>query len=404
MDFNEKSGARNRFYVDFTKFSLHSKHIHQNVQNQPCKPETGLDKAKPGPYSVTIAARLHARGGHSLAHITISEIARESGVSKSTVSRVLNGKPDVLPETKQRVLEVVEKYNFQPSVYAVSMSQKRCNCIGVVIPHDIDYIFKNQYYSEIQRTMLKAAQARGYYVLLLCCRDMKEAINAVKQRRVDGLIVVSPLPEHKQAMHTFIESSIPFVTVGKCQFLSDAYQVCTDNYHGAILAMDHLFSLGHRRIAYINGPHFLPSSGERYRAYLDAMRAEGAPLAEGLVQEGGNSIESGFSATEAILATNPDVTAFFVASDYMAIGVEAAIRESGRRVPQDISIVGFDNIPIAAQLSPALTTIDQHIEEKGRTCVELLLDLLEDPDTPRARSIDIAPTLCIRESTSEARS
>ncbi|WNX83274.1 LacI family DNA-binding transcriptional regulator [Agathobaculum sp. NTUH-O15-33] len=339
-----------------------------------------------------------------MANITISEIAREAGVSKSTVSRVLNSKPDVLPETKQRVMEIVEKYGFQPSVYAISMSQKRCNCIGVVIPHDIDYIFKNQYYSEIQRTMLKAAQKRGYYVLLLCCKDMKEAINAVKQRRVDGLIMVSPLPEHKSAMTTFLESNIPFVTVGKCQFLSNAYQVCTDNYKGAMLAMEHLLGLGHRRIAYINGPHFLPSSGERCRAYLDAMRAENLPVTEGMIREGGNSIESGYAATKEILSDHPDITALFVASDYMAIGVESAVRDSGMRVPDDISIVSFDNIPIAAQISPALTTVDQHIEEKGQLCVDLLLDLLEEPNTQRAHSIDIAPTLCVRESTSKVRS
>lgn len=339
-----------------------------------------------------------------MSNITISGIAREAGVSKSTVSRVLNNKPDVLPETKRRVMEVVEKYDFQPSAYAISMSQKRCNCIGVVIPHDIDYIFKNQYYSEIQRTMLKEAQERGYYVLLLCCRDMKEAVNAVKQRRVDGLILISPMPEHKAAMNTFIESNIPFVTVGKCQFVSGAYQVCTDNYRGAKLAMDHLLKLGHKRIAYINGPHFLPSSGERYRAYMDAMRDAGNMVSAGMVQEGGNSIESGYAATVETLAEHPDVTAFFVASDYMAIGVENAVRDSGRTVPQDVSIVSFDNIPMSEQISPALTTVDQHIEQKGRLCVDLLLDLLEDPETPHERSIDIDPTLRIRESTAKVRS
>lgn len=338
-----------------------------------------------------------------MSNITILEIAQEAGVSKSTVSRVLNGKPDVLPETKRRVMRVVEKYNYQPSAYAVSLSQKRSHCIGVVIPHDIDYIFKNQYYSEIQRSMLKAAQARGYYVLLLCCQDMKEAVNAVKQRRVDGLILVSPLPAHKTAIHVFIDSSIPFVTVGKCRFVSGAYQVCTDNYRGAMLAMDHLIGLGHRRIAYINGPHFLPSSGERYRAYQDAMRADGIPVTTGMVREGGNSIESGYAATRDVLAEHPDITAFFVASDYMAIGVENAVRDAGLKVPDDVSIVSFDNIPISEQISPALTTVDQHIEIKGRVCVDLLVDLLEKPDRPRERSVDIDPTLLIRESTTVPR-
>lgn len=337
-------------------------------------------------------------------HITISEIAHEAGVSKSTVSRVLNGKPDVLPKTKQRVMDIVQKYDYQPSAYAVSMSQKRCNCIGVVIPHDIDYIFKNQYYAELLRTMLKAAKKRGYYALLLCCRSMKEAVDAVKQRRVDGLIVVSPLLEHHAAMMTFQQRGIPCVTVGKCGFIEGAHQVCTDNYKGARLAMQHFADLGHRQIAFINGPGFLPSSTERGRAYHDAMHEMGVCPAPEMVQEGENSDLSGFAAAKRILQAAPDTTAIFVASDHMAIGVENAIRDSGRKVPDDISVIGFDNIPIAGQVSPALTTIDQHIEEKGALCVKILLDLLEDKTPLPAYETDIVPTLCIRESTRELRS
>lgn len=343
-------------------------------------------------------------GGKTLANITISEIAREAGVSKSTVSRVLNKKPDVRPETMERVMAVVDKYNFQPSVYAISMSQKRSHCIGLVIPHDIDYIFKNQYYSEIFRSMLKAAQSRGYYVLLLCCEDMRGAVSAVKQRRVDGLIVVSPTLKHKTAMTVFQDSDIPFITVGKCRFMDDVFQVCTDNYLGAQMAMQHLIKLGHKRIGFINGPFFLPSSEERYRAYLDEMRRVNYPVYDVMVQEGGNSVESGYEATKEIIGRVECVTAIFVASDYMAIGVENAVRDSGRKVPDDISIVGFDNIPISEQISPALTTIDQHIEEKGDICVNLLLDLLEGKKISHQRSIDITPTLCVRDSTKEIRS
>ncbi len=337
-------------------------------------------------------------------NVTISEIARECGVSKSTVSRVLNGKPDVLPETKKRVLEVVEKYNFQPNAYAKGMLGKRSDCIGVVIPHDIDYIFKNQYYAETLRVILKTTRERGYYVLLICCHDMKEAVDAVMQKRVDGLILITPLPEHKPAMMTFLNCKIPFAAIGRCQFLPEAYQVCTDNYQGAMLAMEHLFSLGHRKIAYIGGPNFLPSSGERSRAYLDAMRANGILVLNEMMQDGSNSIESGAVATKKILETCPDVTAFFVASDYMAIGVENAIRESGKSVPKDYSVIGFDNIPIAEQISPSLSTIDQQIEAKGEICANLLLDLIEKPEVEQKRSVEIASTLCVRDSTAVVRS
>lgn len=338
-----------------------------------------------------------------MGNITISEIAKEAGVSKSTVSRVLNHKPDVLPETKKRILEIVAKYHFQPSIHAVSMSQKRCNCIGLVIPHDIDYVFKNQYYSEIQRTILKAAQVRGYYVLLLCCRDMKEAVDAVMQRRVDGLIVLSPIPEHKQALETFETIGIPFVTIGKCQFVENAYQLCTDNYLGGMLAMQHLLKLGHQRIVFINGPKFLPSSKERLRAYRDAMQEAGLSVQEDMIAEGRNSIESGYAAATALMQCHPETTAFFVASDFMAIGVENALRELGKIVPKDVSVIGFDNIPLAGQLTPALTTIDQHIEEKGSLSVKMLVDLLKKKRKPKKTSVDIEPTLCIRNSTAKVK-
>lgn len=333
-----------------------------------------------------------------MGYITITEIAKEAGVSKSTVSRVLNNKPDVLPETKKRILDLVKKYDFEPSVYAVSMSQKRCNCIGIVVPHDIDYIFKNQYYTEIQRAILKAAQERGFYVLLLCCKEMKEAINAVKQRRVDGLIVLSPMPQHTRALTTFKECNIPFVTIGKCAFAGDVYQLCTDNYKGARIAVEYLLNLGHRHIAYINGPRFLPSSVERLRGYKDALAAAGILEGETVVLEEQNAIEDGYQGALKIMEEHPEVTAIFAASDSMAIGVENAARARGKRIPQDLSVVGFDNIPLSAQVTPALTTIDQHIEEKGRNSVNILLDMLTKKKKIQLKSVDIEPTLCVRES------
>ena len=339
--------------------------------------------------------------------MTISDIAQEAGVSKSTVSRVLNNKPDVMPETKQRVLEVVKKYHFQPTAYAISMSQKKSNCISIVIPHTIDHVFKNPYYSETLRTILDNVQKKGYYVLFSCSPDMSETINAVSQRRVDGVLVISPTSSHRRAIRFLYESGIPLVTCGKCRELGDdIVQICTDNYLGERLAIDYLKKLGHRQIAYINGPEFLPSSQERIRAYMDAMHEIGIHPIGGLVQNQIDeySIEAGYEATLRILEEVPDVTAISIASDYMVLGLEKALREKGRRVPDDISIVGFDNIPISEQYSPPLTTIDQHIAEKSKLCVNILIDQIQNGTLPETRSIDVLPTLCLRETTKEIRS
>ena len=341
-----------------------------------------------------------------MSKITILDIALEAGVSKSTVSRVLNNKPDVLPETKQRVLSVVNKYHFQPTAYAISMSQKRSNCISIVIPHPIDHVFKNPYYSETLRAALDNAQKKGYYVLFSCSPDMSETINAVSQRRVDGVLVISPIASHKDAMRFLQDSSVPLVTCGKCKELGeDIIQICTDNYQGELLAMQHLKRLGHRKIAYINGPDFLPSSQERIRAYMDSMHEIGIHPIGGLVQHSEEySIEAGYNATIRILDEVPDVSAISIASDYMALGLEKALREKCRRVPDDISVIGFDNIPISEQYSPPLTTIDQHIAEKGKLCIDILVDLIDKGIRPDNCSIDVAPTLCLRESTKEIRS
>lgn len=338
--------------------------------------------------------------------ITILDIAVEAGVSKSTVSRVLNNKPDVLPETKQRVLAVVDKYHFQPTAYAISMSQKKTNCISIVIPHPIDHVFKNPYYSEILRAALDSAQKKGYYVLFSCSPDMSETINAVSRRQVDGVLVISPTAQHKDAIRFLQNSSVPLVTCGKCKELGeDIIQICTDNYQGERLAIQHLKELGHRQIAYINGPEFLPSSQERIRAYMDSMHEIGIHPIGGLVQHSKEySIEAGYDATVRILNEVPEVTAISIASDYMVLGLEKALRERGRRVPEDVSVVGFDNIPISEQYSPPLTTVDQHIAEKGKLCIDVLMNLINRGEQPEERSIDVPPTLLLRGSTKEIRS
>ena len=333
--------------------------------------------------------------------VTISKIARESGVSKATVSRVLNNRPGVLPETRSRVMAVIEKYQFQPNIHACSISKHHCRCIGLVFTMDIDYIYRNPFYTEIQRVILKVAKAHGYEVLVICCEDLelREAVDAAMEKRVDGLIIVTPRQGQGASIQNMLDRGIPVVCLGRMREDVPCFQVCTNNYEGAVIAMRHLGDLGHRRVGYINGPHYLFSSGERYRAYWDCMSKWKSAITAGLVQEGNNSIESGYTAAKAIFDAVPDVTAFFVASDLMAIGVLNAIKDMGKTIPGDISVVGFDNVPISKQFTPALTTIDQHISKKAESGTELLLSLIEGKPVPEAHNIEVPPTLVVRGST-----
>jgi len=331
--------------------------------------------------------------------ITISEIAKEAGVSKATVSRVLNNRPGVLPETRYRIMAVVDKYQFQPSIHARSISQQSCHTIGVVFTLDIDYVYRNPFYTETQSEIMKAAKEHGYDVLMLCCEDLKEAVTAFMEKRVDGLIIISPQAGQTDAIKDMLERNIPLVCLGMVPGGAECFQVCTNNYEGGMMAMQYLGDLGHRRVGYINGPHYLSSSGERYRAYWDSMNKWKSPISAGLVQEGTTSIESGYTAANAIFAANPDVTAFFVAADLMAIGVINAIKDQGLSIPEDISVVGFDNIPIGKQFTPALTTIDQHIRKKALTGTELLIDIIEGRPVPEEHTIEVPSTLLVRGST-----
>lgn len=331
--------------------------------------------------------------------MTITEIAAEAGVSKSTVSRVLNNREDVLPGTRERVLRIIREHHFQPSVFARSMSQQRSRTIGIVVPHDVDYVFQNHYYAQIQRGILKELKKRGYYALALCGRDMREAFDAVHQNRADGLLIITPFHEHAKMIDELQESHIPLALVGRVPVSEQIYQVGIDNYAGARCAMRHLTELGHRKIAFINGPHFLPSSEERRCAYLDEMERLGCEVQPYMLYEGFNSIDSGYRLTNRILREFPQATAVFAASDTMAMGVYNALHDRGLKIPQDISVVGFDNIQMSEQITPRLTTVDQQIVEKGRIGANLLMDIIEGRGTPEEHIIRVETKLVVREST-----
>ena len=329
-------------------------------------------------------------------NITISEIADLAGVSKTTVSRVLNDKPDVNPETRERILEIIAEHDYQPNVFAKAISLQKSNNIGLLIPHTPDYIFTNQYYVEVLRGVSTAVDNVGYS-LLICYAHERNFIDIYKQQKVDGFILLSPGAFHYDIIEALNSVNAPFVSTSQISSSDDLPYVDIDNCYGGKLAVEHLIDLGHERISFVGKPTMF-SSQERLEGYKATLAAKGLPYDERLVHIAEtSSIESGYKATAEVLKGSLSPTAFFLANDVMAIGSIKAIFDAGLRVPQDISVVGFDDILLASYTAPPLTTIWQPAFQKGVEASNMLMGYLEVGEAPPSMTLDIE--LMVRELT-----
>lgn len=306
--------------------------------------------------------------------ITIDEIARLAGVSKTTVSRVLNNKPDVKPETRELILNFISKYGYQPNAFAQAISLQKSQTVGLIIPYNADYIFSNPFYSEVIRGVSTETTRRGYH-LLLCYTHEENYVDIYKQRRVEGFIIISPGSIHKEIIRKLSQIEAPFVTTSQISGEDGLNYVDIDNFYGASLAIEHLISLGHQKIGFICGQEYLTSSQDRMSGYVSALTKNNLPFQDSLVKRGDGSIESGYQKMFELI--DQDVTAVFVSCDIMAMGAVKAIKEKNLKIPYDISVVGFDDIPLAQIIEPPLTTIKQPAYEKGESAASMLIDLVE---------------------------
>lgn len=326
----------------------------------------------------------------------IKEIAKLAGVSKATVSRVINNKLDVKQETRERILELLRRYDFQPNASAQAISRKSVmNTLGLIIPYDANYIFANPFNTEIMRGVALATNAAGYH-LLFCHHAKEDYVSAFKQKKVAGFVLVSPNREHKTMVDRLTEIGAPFVSTARIPQAPGIHFVEVDNVHGAFLAVEHLIRLGHRRIGMIKGHNVLASSEDRFTGYRAALERYRIAYDEVLIREGAASIDSGHAAMLDLLR-HTDATAVFAGSDLMAIGAVGAAAQLGKSVPGDVSVIGFDNIPLAGSLNPPLTTIDQQACAKGEIAAGMLIDLIEGRQA--APPPDIAVRLVVRKST-----
>jgi LacI family transcriptional regulator len=329
--------------------------------------------------------------------LTLEDIARLSGVSRSTVSRVVNGDPAVSPETRSRVLDVIEANHFQPNLAARGLAAGRTRVIGMVIPQGLGLIFSDPFFSPLIQS-ISAACNRLDYSAMMWLADPEYERRTIGRLLHNGLIdgvIVSSMENDDPIVDALMRSARPFVLVGRHSQTEPVSFVDVDNRGGAQAAVEHLAGHGYRRIATITGPQNMVAGLDRLNGYRAALEAAGLPYDPDRVREGDFSDSSGYAAMQALLSAHPD--AVFIASDAMATGALAALADAGLRVPEDIALVGFDDIPTTCRTNPPLTTVRQPIQQVGQLAAELLIRRIQNPAEP-PQSIVLPTQLVVRQS------
>ncbi|MBE7551068.1 MAG: LacI family DNA-binding transcriptional regulator [Anaerolineales bacterium] len=313
--------------------------------------------------------------------ITSHEVAKRAGVSRTTVSFVLNEveRAQISEETRQRVLQAARDLAYVPDAAARSLASGRTHILGLIICQPANHLMIDAYIHQVIYGLSKAGHERGFRVLLESVEDVSQPdayTHLVRSNRIDGILLSGPRSDDMQ-LSALIADGFPTVLLGR---LSGA-PVCfvdVDNQAAAQQAVTHLVKLGHQRIACItNGPLPYTSAADRLLGYRQALLQARLDEEEDLIQYGDFDMESGYRAMQTLLAVKLRPTAVFVASDVVAFGAMAAIRDSHLSIPEDMAIVGFDDVPMARFVAPALTTIRLSAVEQGRRGGEMLIDLIE---------------------------
>ena len=331
---------------------------------------------------------------------TMRSVAEQAGVSVQTVSAVINDKPGITRETRERVLAAVEQLGYRPFSIARSLRTGRTRTLALVVS-DI----ANPSFSTIASVAEDQAHSFGYSVVVYNTHDdiQREAsyMRTAIQRWVDGVLFVSA-EDQMNSLQTLESAGIPAVAIDRIPEHYDGPSVTLDNVKAGRMAAQHLLDLGHRRIAHIAGPLKLRLSRERQDSFRDVIRQCGHDIDVFPVYEGDWNCQSGFDGMKQLLTNSVLPTAVFAANDRMAIGAMQAAHQAGLRVPDDLSFVGLDDIEVAAFQIPPLTTIRQSFAQLATQGVRLLIDLLEGKRVDHTR-LQIEPDIVVRQSTAPAR-
>jgi DNA-binding LacI/PurR family transcriptional regulator len=305
---------------------------------------------------------------------TLEAVAALAGVSRGTVSRVINDSPQVSPRAREAVRAAIAQLGFVPNRAARTLVTQRTDSVALVVSESEERFFTEPYFAAVVRGISAGLAGSGLQLLLAVAQspaEREQLENYLTGQHVDGVLLVSlhgidTLPARLESR------GVPTVLGGRPLGAQPAACVDADNRGGARLAVAHLARGGRRRIAALTGPQDMTVGLERYSGYLDGLAGAGLAADPELVEAGDFRLDSGVRATEALLRRRPDLDAVFAASDAMAIGAMRALREHGRRVPEDVAVVGFEDSPSAAHTDPPLTTVHQPVEAMGREMVRLL--------------------------------
>ena len=332
---------------------------------------------------------------------TIKDVARQAGVSLQTVSRVVNQHPSVKPTTRNRVLEAIEDLRYQPNSAARSLVNRRSTTLGLIS-------YGTTFYGPASMTesLEQAARSRGYALSLTHLGDLSmtqitEAVQTLRRQQVDGLMLLAPLVGIELNHLKALCQGLPTVLLEVQELLAQDSIAITamDQYSGAREAANHLIELGHKQLVLLRGPPNWAATDQRAKGWLSALRdAKLQPVAN---LEGDWSARSGHEAVTRLLQSKTPFTGLLAANDQMALGALLALHEAGIRVPSDVSVVGFDNVPESAYFIPPLTTVYQDFATLGHRSLEQLLEMIEMPDSASRLQV-VATQFVVRQSTARA--
>lgn len=308
---------------------------------------------------------------------TLEGIARLAGVSRSTVSRVVNNHPNVRPEVREHVWQIIRQVGYQPHAAARSLVTKRTHVIGLIIPRAVTSLFTDPFFPLLIRGIADTCNAHGCHLMLSLFTARTDQDDLYRQVMRSGYldgVLVSSTNLDDPLIPRLLQDGVRFISVGSHPDPRVSY-VDVDNVSGARMAVEHLLRQGRRRIATVLGPRCTTAGRDRLAGYRQALEARGVPYDEALVAEADFTEEGGRAAMQQLLASAPD--AVFAASDMMAIGAMKAIKEAGQAIPDDVAVAGFDDLAVASIVEPALTTVRQPIDRLGSLAAEVLLDLIE---------------------------
>ena len=350
----------------------------------------------PSAASTAIGSGTHGKS-------TINDVARLAGVSKKTVSRVINDSPLVRPDTRQKILTLMQQMGYAPDPQARGLAFRRSFLIGLVFDNPTA-----QYIVNLQYGALDALRDSGFELVVHPCDSKSEGYiegikRFVQQQKLYGVVLV-PRVSEDQALAEMLQSlGVRYSRIASVPLDEAGRMVLTHDRRAGAEVAEYLESLGHRRFGLITGPKRYRSSLERGGGFLEGLKRRGITLDDEQVYEGGYTFESGVAGADALLALEPRPTAIFACNDEMAAGVYKAAQRRGLSVPADLSVVGYDDSPLARQLWPSLTTIHQPVRDLGREAAQLLLS----KDWPRAvepaAAFTVHPHLAVRDSTQPPR-